>query len=99
MDKNKRRIIMMYALIALIMLSSILVVTYIKKAGQCDLNPFTYMTQKSYDQGMELMCSCTPMDPTYGMFYFDKDGISFTKYNSYGIEDNNIQQNQKGAGL
>ena len=72
MDKHKLRIIILYALMALIMLSAILVINYIQKAGECDLNPFTYMAQKSYDQGMEIQCSCIPLDPKYSMFYFRK---------------------------
>ena len=69
-----RTIIGIFLIISLIILGT-LVMKLMKENAKCTGNPFVYGAQKTAEQGLEIICSCTPLDPKYVGFNFDKDNL------------------------
>ena len=61
-------------IICLIILAT-LFIKMSKENSKCINNPFVYGAEKTAEQGMEVTCSCTSLDPEYSGFYFDKNGL------------------------
>ena len=74
-NTQKVRTIILIVAFIFILILGILIMMFLKRSGECELNPFVYGAKKTYEQGMEISCSCTPYDPKYNNFYFDKDNI------------------------
>ena len=76
---DKWRITVGVGLILFIILGGVLTFKLLKENSECQRNPFVYGAHNAYDQDMEIFCSCTPLDPKYNGFYFDKEGITISK--------------------
>ena len=73
-----KRIVGVCLIICLIILG-ILIFKMIKENSKCVENPFVYGAQETAEQGLEIICSCIPLDPKYVGFNFDKDGLIIQK--------------------
>lgn len=62
-------------IICLIVLAT-LFIKITKERNKCEANPFVYGAEKTAEAGLEVICSCTPLNPKYSGFYFDKDGLN-----------------------
>jgi len=73
------RTIVGVCLIICLVVLGILIFKMIKENSKCVGNPFIYGAQKTAEQGLEVMCSCIPLDPKYVGFHFDKNGLVIQK--------------------
>lgn len=62
-------------IISLIILG-ILFMKLTKQNSECMDNPFVYGAKITYKSGLDITCSCIPLDPRQANFYFDKEGMS-----------------------
>ncbi len=69
-----RTIIGVCFIICLIILG-FLIFKLMRENSECVGNPFIYGAQKTAEQGLEVTCSCIPLDPKYAGFNFDKNSL------------------------
>lgn len=72
--KDKMKIIGALLFLCLIILG-FLFVRVVKENNICKANPFVYGAIRTAEEGMEIICSCTPFDLKYAGFCFDKNEI------------------------
>lgn len=75
-------------LILFIIILGTLFIKLMKENAKCELNPFVYGARKMAEQGLEIMCSCIPLNPEYAEFYFDKEDLIVQKDFISGISFN-----------
>ena len=51
----------------------------------CSENPLVYGAKQFYDKGLELSCTCTPLDPAYKSFYFNHEKIFTDEKTNFNI--------------
>ena len=79
MKKTTLRTIIGACLIISLIVLGTLFLKMAKENSKCEGNPFVYGAQKTAEQGLEIMCSCTSLNPKFSGFYFDKDGWSIQR--------------------
>ena len=95
--KNYSKILIILALFLIITLivSFKLIMFVINKNTQCLGDPFVHNAQRLYDEGMEVICTCNPLDEKFNSFVFDRHNITINKE----IGPRNINFNLSGLGI
>lgn len=90
-ERNKLKILVTLGVLFVlgILISFKLIMFMLSSNAECLDRPFTYHAQRLYEEGMEVQCTCTPLDSKYNVFDFDRYDIIVRNYNDY-YEGSNI---------